>query len=108
VPDKPFAEKKETVEVVEQVPSLAESVYLKVHLYSTLEVKQTTIMPFLLHLTMREIFDLICVKRKYDSKDYILKMADTTTDVPLDKTLGSLDAIEFCVLKRSSGGGIQN
>lgn len=58
-----------------------------------------------LNLTMREIFDRICKKRKYDSKDYILKMADTTTDVPMDKTLKQLDANEFCVLKRSSGGG---
>ncbi|KAJ3369051.1 hypothetical protein HDU91_000090 [Kappamyces sp. JEL0680] len=80
------------------------SVFLKVHLYSTLEVKQTTIMQMPLSITMQEVFDRICVKRKYDAKDYILKMADTKTDVPLDKTLQQLDAIEFCVLKRSSGG----
>jgi hypothetical protein len=81
------------------------SVFLKIHLYSTLEVKQTTTMQMPLHLTMQEVFDRICVKRKYDSKDYILKMSDTKTDVPMDKTLEQMDCIEFCVLKRSSGGG---
>ena len=58
-----------------------------------------------LNITMQEVFTRICVKRKYDPKDYILKMADTKTDVPMEKTLQQLDAIEFCVLKRSSGGG---
>ncbi|KAJ3314382.1 hypothetical protein HDV04_000344 [Boothiomyces sp. JEL0838] len=80
------------------------SVFLKVHLYSTLEVKQTTIMQMPTDITMQEVFNRICVKRKYDPKDYILKMADTKTDVPLEKTLQQMDAIEFCVLKRSSGG----
>ncbi|KAJ3323790.1 hypothetical protein HDV06_001160 [Boothiomyces sp. JEL0866] len=80
------------------------SVFLKVHLYSTLEVKQTTIMQMPTDITMQEVFNRICVKRKYDPKDYILKMADTKTDVPMEKTLQQLDAIEFCVLKRSSGG----
>ncbi|KAI8900471.1 stress-activated map kinase interacting protein 1-domain-containing protein [Globomyces pollinis-pini] len=80
------------------------SVFLKVHLYSTLEVKQTTIMQMPLNITMQEVFNRICTKRKYDSKDYILKMADTKTDVPLDKTLQALEAIEFCVLKRARGG----
>ena len=82
-----------------------EQVFLKVHLYSTLEVKQTTMMHMPLHLTMREIFGRICEKRKYNPKDYILKMPDTKTDVPLDVTLQKMDCIEFCVLKRASGGG---
>ena len=82
-----------------------EQVFLKIHLYSTLEIKQTTMMHMPLHLTMREIFGRICEKRKYNPKDYILKMPDTKTDVPLDVTLQKMDCIEFCVLKRSSGGG---
>ncbi|KAH6590478.1 hypothetical protein BASA61_005237 [Batrachochytrium salamandrivorans] len=80
------------------------SVFLKVHLYSTLEIKQTTTMQMPLNIPMSEVFNRICLKRKYDPKDYVLKMADTKTDVPLEKTLAQLDAIEFCVLKRSSGG----
>lgn len=83
----------------------ANSVFLKVHLYSTLEVKQTTTMQMPLNIPMHEVFVRICQKRKYDPKDYILKMADTKTDVPLDQTLEQLKATEFCVLKRASGGG---
>lgn len=82
----------------------AATVFLKVHLYSTLEIKQTTIMQMAVNITMSEVFKQICVKRKYDLKDYILKMADTKTDVPLDQTLDQLKATEFCVLKKSSGG----
>jgi hypothetical protein len=82
-----------------------QTVLLRVHLYSTLEIKQTTIMQMPTNLTMQEVFNRICSKRNYDQKLYILKMADTKTDVPLDKTLLQLDTIEFCVLKRASGGG---
>lgn len=81
------------------------SVFLKVHLYSTLEIKQTTIMQMPLNISMQEVFNRICAKRGYDQKDFILKMADVKTDVPLDKTLQQVDCIEFCVLKRASGGG---
>jgi hypothetical protein len=56
------------------------------------------------HMLMSEVFDHICRKRKYDLKNYVLKMADTKTDVPLDQTLESLRATEFCVLKRDRGG----
>jgi hypothetical protein len=55
---------------------------------------------------MQEVFDRICSKRKYDPKEYILKMPDTKTDVPLEKTLLQMNCIEFCVLKRSGGGYI--
>ena len=57
---------------------------------------------------MREVFEQICRKRKYDSRNYVLKMADTKTDVPLDRTLASLGVTEFCVLKRGGGGGKLN
>ena len=58
-----------------------------------------------LNISMQEVFKRICAKRGYDQKDFILKMADVKTDVPLDKTLQQVDCIEFCVLKRASGGG---
>ncbi|KAJ3191004.1 hypothetical protein HK101_008173 [Irineochytrium annulatum] len=79
-------------------------IFLKVHLYSTLEVKQTTTIDAQSTQLMSEIFEAICRKRKYDPKNYVLKMADTRTDVPLDKTLEALKATEFCVLKRDRGG----
>ncbi len=101
VPDKPIEEIPQTKD-----PNANdnESVYLKVHLYSTLEVKQTTHLRMPLNITMQEVFDRICSKKKYDPKDYILKMPDTTTDVALEKTLLQMNCMEFCVLKRSGGG----
>lgn len=93
------------IEEAQSPTTAAQTVLLRVHLYSTLEIKQTTIMQMPTNLTMQEVFNRICSKRNYDQKLYILKMADTKTDVPLDKTLLQLDTIEFCVLKRSSGGG---
>jgi hypothetical protein len=105
VPTQSLEEVQEQETKKEAKGGASASVFLKIHLYSTLEVKQTTTMQMPLHLTMQEVFDRICVKRKYDSKDYILKMPDTKTDVPMDKTLEQMECIEFCVLKRSSGGG---
>lgn len=57
-------------------------------------------------MLLSEVFDVLCKKKKYDPKDYVLKMADTKTDVPLDKSLEQLKIAEFCVLKRDRGGGI--
>ena len=101
-PIEPIKQKKQQT----QQEQLAEeaSVLMKVHLYSTLEVKQTTTMQLPLRVPMVDVFQRICLKRKYDPKDYVLKMADTKTDIPLDKTLEQLNITEFCFLKRSSGG----
>jgi len=85
--------------------SAATTYFLRIHLYSTLEVKQTTTVQMPSNLLMSEVFAQICQKRKYDTKDYVLKMPDTKTDVPLDKTLAELKVQEFCVLKRDRGGG---
>jgi len=80
--------------------------FIRVNLYSTLEVKQTTTQQFPSNMLLRDVFKSICQKRKYDIKDYVLKMADTKTDVPLDKTLEQAKLQEICVLKRDRGGGI--
>jgi hypothetical protein len=80
-------------------------VYLKVHLYSTAEVKQTTTIQASSGLLISDVFDIICKKRKFDHKDYVLKMADVKTDVDMNVKLGTLNATEFCVLKRVKGGG---
>ncbi|KAI8919362.1 stress-activated map kinase interacting 1 [Powellomyces hirtus] len=82
----------------------ATTVFLKVHLYSTIEVKQTTTMPVASNIPLAEVFEQICRKRKYDPSKYIFKMADTQTDVPLDKTLDQLRVSELCILKRAGGG----
>ncbi|KAJ3286687.1 hypothetical protein HK104_008909 [Borealophlyctis nickersoniae] len=57
------------------------------------------------NIPMSEVFAQICQKRKYDPSKYVFKMADTKTDVPLDKTLEQLKVTEFCVLKAGGGAG---
>ncbi|KAI8800448.1 stress-activated map kinase interacting protein 1-domain-containing protein [Cladochytrium replicatum] len=82
----------------------AKPVLLKVHLYSTLEVKQTTTVQMPGNTLLSDVFEHICKKRKYDIKDYVLKMADTKTDIPMDRTLDQLKLTEVCILKRDRGG----
>ncbi|KXS09607.1 SIN1-domain-containing protein [Gonapodya prolifera JEL478] len=85
-------------------PPAGDTVFLKIHLYSTLEVKQTTTVPAHRSTTLGEVFDTVCKKRKYDKRQYVFKMGDTKTDAPLDKRLEEVGAVEFCVLKRDSRG----
>ena len=85
--------------------SASQILYIRVHLYSTIEVKQTTTLQLPGTTTLSEVFEQVCKKRKYEPKDYVLKMVDTKTDVPLDKTLSDLKTTEFCILKRDRGGG---
>lgn len=79
------------------------NVFIKVHLYSTLEVKQTTTVYLPTDMLLSDVLVFVCRKRKIDPNDYTLKMADTKTDVPLDKTLESLGVIELCLLKKERG-----
>jgi len=78
--------------------------FLRVNLYSTLEVKQTTTQQFPSNMLLKDVFKSICQKRKYNINDYVLKMQDTKTDVPLDKTLEQSKLQEICVLKKDRGG----
>ncbi|KAJ1554751.1 hypothetical protein HK096_001977 [Nowakowskiella sp. JEL0078] len=79
--------------------------FLKIHLYSTIEVKQTTTVQMPGSTLLSEVFEHVCKKRKYDPRVYVLKMPDTKTDVPLGKTLDQLKVTEFCVLKKDSVKG---
>ena len=81
----------------------AQMLFIKVHLYSTLEVKQTTTVALAGDMLLADVLQLCCKKRKIDPNDYTLKMADTKTDIPLDRTLESLGISELCLLKKSSG-----
>ncbi|KAJ1529001.1 hypothetical protein HK096_009775 [Nowakowskiella sp. JEL0078] len=107
----PGAQKLSTVPVSPLVavrsvngPSGSNTVFfLKIHLYSTIEVKQTTTVQMPGSTLLSEVFEQVCKKRKYDPSVYVLKMPDTKTDVPLGKTLDQLKVTEFCVLKKDSG-----
>ncbi|KAJ3027785.1 UNVERIFIED_CONTAM: hypothetical protein HDU68_003124 [Siphonaria sp. JEL0065] len=76
-------------------PPQKPQVYVKIHLYSTLEVKHTATFAFSAGATMGQVFETICAKRKYDSENYVLKMGDTKTDVALDRILEDMHALEF-------------
>lgn len=85
-------------------PSIqAKPMIIKVHLYSTLDVKQTTTVSLPGDTTMAAVLDFCCRKRKIDPKEYTLKMADTVTDVPLNQTLMESGLDELCLLRKDRG-----
>ena len=78
--------------------------FLKVHLYSTLEVRHTTTISVPVTMLLSDVHELVCRKRKIDPKDYVLRMPDMKTDVPLDQSLESLQGVsELCLLKKTAG-----
>jgi hypothetical protein len=70
-----------------------------------LEVKQTTTISVTSDMKLKEVLEIVCKKRKVQVDDYKLKMPDTKTDVPLDKTIGQLQVNEFCLLKERGASG---
>jgi hypothetical protein len=85
----------------------SEATFLKVHLYSSAELRQTTTIHVPIHLKYKDIFSQICLKYKYDPKEFVLKLLDGRTEVPMEKTLEQIKISEFCVVKRvkSNVGG---
>ena len=79
------------------------NIFLKIHVYSTLEIKQTTTISANSLMKMDEVLELICAKRKLDPADYKLTLADTITDVVATQTLHELNTNEFCLLKKDRG-----
>ena len=54
-------------------------------------------------MKMSQVLSVVCKKRKIDETDYTLKLADTITDIPLDKTLQEINVTEVCLLKKDRG-----
>lgn len=78
--------------------------FLKVHLYSTIEIRHTTTLNVSGERLLSEVLDIVCRKRKLESKDYVLRMSDMKTDLELDKTLESLHGVtELFLLKKEKG-----
>ncbi|RKP20701.1 SIN1-domain-containing protein, partial [Rozella allomycis CSF55] len=77
--------------------------YIKVHVYSTLEVRQTTTITVTDEMTFQQVLNVVCKKRKVSPDDYTLKMSDTKTDVPLHKTAGQLNVTELYLLRKDRG-----
>jgi hypothetical protein len=89
-------------------PSIASSgvanIFLKVHLYSTLEVRHTTTINVPPDMVMSEVLEIVSRKRKITSKDYMLTLIDMKTEVSLDRNVESLQGVtELCLVKRNQG-----
>lgn len=81
----------------------ARNLLIDIHLYSTLEVQQTTKFNLPSDMILSDVLAFCCKKRKFNPADYTLKMADTKTDVPFDKTLESLGVKELCLARKERG-----
>jgi len=101
---KTVAVQKPAADIAVSSDPQSKTYFIRVNLYSTLEVKQTTTQQFPSNMLLKDVFKSICQKRKYNINDYVLKMEDTKTDVPLDKTLEQTKLQVICVLKRDRGG----
>ena len=80
------------------------TILLKIHMYSTVELRHTSTLPVPSNILLSEVLERACKKGKVDSKDYVLRMPDAKTDVQLGQTVDSLNGIaEFCVMKKIVG-----
>lgn len=80
-------------------PKQQGAIFIKVHQYSTKEILQTSTLQMQLSMTMSEVFNAICTKKKYDPSEHVFRMADNKTDVPLQWNLETIGTSEFCVTK---------
>ena len=81
----------------------SEAMFLKIHLYSTQDIHQTTTIHVPIHLTLGDVFNQLCIKYKYDRKEYVLKIFDKMIDAPLDKTLQQAGVSDCFIVKRGRG-----
>jgi len=95
--------RKPSNEAPHQVDTKPVNVLLKIHLYSTLEVKQTTTLDVPGDTLLTTILAMVCKKRKVDPSEYTLRLPDTRTDVDMDKTVDASGLREFCLLRKERG-----
>ena len=84
----------------------SEAVFLKIHLYPTLDTRQITTIHVPSHLKFKEVFDQLCLKYKYNPKEYSLKLLEGMIDAPMDQTLQDVGATECCLVKKEKVGVI--
>ncbi|KAL7752772.1 Component of a membrane-bound complex containing the Tor2p kinase [Sorochytrium milnesiophthora] len=78
--------------------------FIKVHLYSTIEIRHSTTLNVSTNTSLREIFDAVCKKRSVNPRDYVLKLSDMKTEIAHDKTVGELNGeTELFLVKRTYG-----
>ncbi|KNE70578.1 hypothetical protein AMAG_14703 [Allomyces macrogynus ATCC 38327] len=83
----------------------ATKLFIKVHLYSTIEVRHTTTLNVAPTTPLAQIFDAVCRKRSVNPKDYLLKLPDMQTAITdLNQPFASLGHVtELFLMKKSIG-----
>jgi len=76
-------------------------IFLKIHLYSTLEIKHTTSISAPLDEKLEDLLKRLCKKNSLPLEHYTLRLADTKTDISLDKTVGEANVSALCLLKKN-------
>lgn len=76
---------------------------VKVHVYSTLEVKQTTVLCCTPRMLLEDVLAQICKKRNVNTAEYTFKAPDTRSDIRMDQTLEKLGLHEICMVKKDCG-----
>src|SRR5947199_1688129 len=66
---------------------LANQIFLRIRLTPNSEISHTTTINVAPDMHFYEVLDIICQKRKLDSKNYALKIADTNTFINLESTV---------------------
>eukprot|EP00160_Parvularia_atlantis_P019583 Unigene7740_Nuclearia_a/m.23766 Unigene7740_Nuclearia_a/g.23766 ORF Unigene7740_Nuclearia_a/g.23766 Unigene7740_Nuclearia_a/m.23766 type:complete len:476 (-) Unigene7740_Nuclearia_a:59-1486(-) len=77
-------------------------ILLKIHLYSTLEIKQTSTISATTDQLLSDLLRVLCEKHKLNMEEYTLRMDDTKTDLPLNKTVGEVQVATLCLMKKYS------
>ncbi|KNE68565.1 hypothetical protein AMAG_12735 [Allomyces macrogynus ATCC 38327] len=82
--------------------------FIKVHLYSTIEVRHTTTLNVAPTTPLAQIFDAVCRKRSVNPKDYLLKLPDMQTAITdLNQPFASLGNVtELFLMKKSIGTSV--
>ncbi|KAI9151206.1 Component of a membrane-bound complex containing the Tor2p kinase [Blastocladiella emersonii ATCC 22665] len=82
-----------------------QKLFIRVHLYSTIEVRHTTTLNVAPTTPLGHILDAVCRKRNVSPRDYVLKLHDMRTVVPdLTKPFSSLGPVsELFLMKKSIG-----
>jgi len=56
-------------------------------------------------LIQLDLLKRLCKKHSLEYDDYTLRLQDTKTDVPLDKTVGETNVSVLCLLKKKQNSG---
>jgi hypothetical protein len=83
------------------------TVLVRVHVSSSTDARSVVSLQVPHHLTAKDLFLHICSKRKYDPKEYTVRLADGRTELSdVDKTLEKLKVTEFSIVPKGRRSGM--